>query len=117
MKSVLKITLGIILAFTVLIVGCVAIIGGRVDETADKVQEISDKASITQAEFQSVKVGPRGDTRGRIMSRFGEPQSGLESQTAEGLGCISYNREGKLTSFYQFCIDPETDRVQTKLSL
>ncbi len=117
MKSVLKIALGIILALTVLIVGCVAIIGGRVDETVDGVIEISDKFSITQAEFQSVKVGPRGDTRGRIMSRFGEPQSGLESETPEGFECISYNREGTLTSFYQFCIDPETDRVQTKSSL
>jgi len=125
MKSVLKIALGIILAFTVLIVGCVAIIGAGVDEAVDEVQKESDKTSITQAEYQSVKVGPEGNTRNRIVSRFGEPQSEQETQTgdvegipdsASGLECIYYNREGKIVSLYQFCIDPETGRVQSKSS-
>ena len=125
MKTVLKIALGIILAFTVLIVGCVAIIGAGVDEAVDEVQKDSDKTSITQAEFRSVKVGSEGNTRGRIVSRFGEPQSQQEIQTgdvegipdsASGLECIYYNREGKVASLYQFCIDPETDRVQSKSS-
>ena len=70
MKTVLKIALGIILAFTVLIVGCVAIIGAGVDEAVDEVQKESDKTSITQAEYQSVKVGPEGNTRDRIVSRL-----------------------------------------------
>ena len=125
MKTVLKIALGIILAFTVLIVGCVAIIGAGVDEAVDEVQKDSDKTSITQAEFQSVKVGSEGNTRGRIASRFGEPQSQQEIQTgdvegipdsASGLECIYYNRGGKIASLYQFCIDPEADRVQSKSS-
>jgi len=123
MKTVLKIALGIILAFTVLIVGCVAIIGGTVDQAVDEVQKESDKTSITQAEYQSVKVGTGGNSRARIVARFGEPQSQQDIQTgdvegipdsASGLECIYYNREGKIASLYQLCIDSETGRVQSK---
>jgi hypothetical protein len=123
MKTVLKIALGIILAFVVLIVGCVAIIGGTVDNAVDEVQKESDKTSITQAEYQSVKVGTGGNSRARIVARFGEPQSQQDIQTgdvegipdsASGLECIYYNREGKIASLYQFCIDSETGRVQSK---
>ena len=91
----------------------------------DEVQEDSDKTSITQAEYQSVKVGSGGNRRSRIVSRFGEPHSPQDIQTgdvegipdsASGLECIYYNREGKIASLYQFCIDAETDRVQSKSS-
>lgn len=125
MKTVLKIALGIILAVTILIVGCAALIGTSVNKAVKDVQKESDKTSITQAEYQSVKVGADGNTRDRIVSRFGEPQSQQDIQTgdvkgipdsASGLECVYYNREGKIASLYQFCIDSETGRVQSKSS-
>jgi len=120
MKTVLKIVLGIVLGFTVLIVGCVAIIGAGVD----KAQKDSDKAAITRAEYASVKAGPNGNSRKRIESRFGEPQSSDDVQ-AEGVkgipesdfsqSCIYYSRKGELASLYQFCFDGN-GRLRSKAS-
>ena len=119
MKTVLKIALGIILAFVVLIVGCAALFSAGVNEA----QKDNDKTSITQAEYDSVKIGPNGNTRERLIERFGEPQSQQDIQsgeiegipdTASGMECIYYNREGKLASLYQFCVDTQTNRIQSK---
>ena len=125
MKTVLKIALGVILGLTVLIVGCAVIVGVGVDEAVDEVQKDSDKNSITRAEYASVKTGTNGNTRKRLESRFGEPQSQQDVETgdiegvpdsASGLECIYYNREGELASLYQFCFDTGTGRVQSKSS-
>jgi len=120
MKTAMKVALGIVLGFTVLIVGCAVIIGAGVD----KAQKDSDKTAITAADFGSVKTGPDGNTRKRIVSRFGEPQSSDEVQ-AEGVegipesdfsqSCIYYSRKGELASLYQFCFDGN-DRLRSKAS-
>jgi hypothetical protein len=114
MKTVLKITLGILLAVVVLIVGCTALIGAGVNEA----QKDSDKTSITVAEYESVKVGPGGNSRDRLVSRFGEPSSAQEVKgevPEAGLDCIYYNREGEFASIYQFCFGAD-GRAETKSS-
>ena len=123
MKTILKVALGIILGLTVLIVGCAVIVGVGVNEAVDEVQKDSDKTAITQADYESVKTGPDGNSRKRIESRFGEPQSQQDVETGEiegvpdsssDLECIYYNRKGKLVSLYQFCF--ENGRVESKSS-
>lgn len=108
MKTMLKVALGVVLGFTVLIVGCVALIGAG----AQQVQKESDKTAITLAEYQSAKTGQI--TRRKIEERFGAPQNAQEMR-AEGIdgipdtdfeqSCIYYNREGHLASIFQFCFD------------
>lgn len=119
MKTVLKIALGIVLGCTVLIVGCVALIGAGIDEAQDE----SDEAAITQADYASVKTGAQGNTRKRLIDRFGEPAQQHEFETEGitpddpiGSECIYYNREGELAALYQFCIDAQTGRVESKSS-
>jgi len=112
MKTVLKITLGIIVSFTVLIGGCVALIGGAVNE----VQKDSDKTAITLEQYRSVDVGQ--DTREVVMARFGEPSSsneveveGLTATEPYGSECVYYNRKGQILSIYQFCFDTGTGKL------
>ncbi len=118
MKTVLKITLGIIVSFTVLIGGCVALIGGAVNE----VQKDSDKTAITLEQYRSVDVGQ--DTREVVMARFGEPSSsneveveGLTATEPYGSECVYYNRKGQILSIYQFCFDTGTGKLQSKISI
>jgi len=123
MKTVLKVALGIVLGLTVLIVGCALVIGASVDEAVDEVQKDSDKAAITQAEYASVKTGVNGNSRKRLIARFGKPASqdefeteGVEPDEPIGSECLYWNREGELASLYQFCIDTNTGRVESKSS-
>jgi len=119
-KTVLKIALGILLAVVVLIVGCGVLLGAGINEA----QKDSDKTAITQAEYDSVKTGSSGNTRERLEKRFGEPQSQQDIETsdiegipnsASGLECIYYSREGQLASLFQFCFD-SSGRVESKSS-
>lgn len=108
MKTVFKVMLGIVLGFTVLIVGCAVLIGGA----ANEVQKQSDKTSITVVEYGSAKVGQA--TRSQLEKRFGNPQTSDEIQTDDVSGipksafkqsCIYYNRTGQIASLFQFCFD------------
>lgn len=108
MKTVLKVTLGIVLGCTVLIIGCVALIGASVDSA----QKESDKTAITLAQYRNAKTGTT--TRAQLVSRFGRPQSS-DSVQADGVkgipasdfrqDCFYYSRKGKLASLFQFCVD------------
>jgi hypothetical protein len=118
MKTVLKITLGIILGFTVLIGGCAALIGGAVNE----VQKDSDKTAITLEQYRSVDVGQ--DTREAVMARLGEPSSsneveveGFTANEPYGSECVYYNQKGQILSIYQFCFDTGTGKLQSKVSI
>lgn len=120
MKTVMKVALGIIIGCVVLIGGCAVIIGAGVDEA----QKDSDKTAITPAEYASVKTGPNGNSRKRIISRFGKPQSSddVQAEGVEGIpesdfsqSCIYYSRKGDLASLYQFCFDGN-DRLRSKAS-
>lgn len=114
MKLALKITLGVALAIAALSVGC----GALVSVGFNEVQKATDKHAITQAQFDSVKTGARGNTRKRILARFGEPQVvEFEEQQPPGQrDCIYYNRRGELISTYEFCFDAR-DRVTSKALL
>ena len=117
MKTILKITLGLVLGSILLIGGCVAILGAGVNEA----QKESDRTAITPAEYRAVKTGTSRDA---VEAKLGEPENRDEFSTEiEGLGdepigqtCIYYGREGELLSLYQFCFDINSGRLESKSS-
>jgi hypothetical protein len=83
-------------------------------------------AAITVDEYDSVKVGPGGNSRKRIEARFGPPRSvqALDSAGAQGRGgpaagreCVYYRVQGKKGSLFELCFDARTQRVQSKRGL
>jgi len=114
MKTFLKVALGIALGFALLFVGCGALVGAGFNA----VQKEADKHAITQTQYESVKTGARGNTRKRILARFGEPQPVEEVEDdlpTDQTDCLYYNRKGQVLLTYQFCFD-EHDRVTSKAS-
>jgi hypothetical protein len=116
MKTVVKVTLGVLLAVAVLIGGCVALVGGA----ADSVQKDNDKTAISRAQYRQVQTG---DTRSAVESRLGDPSSDTEFSTdVDGLdkpvgsSCIYYNKKGEILSGYQFCFDVNTKKLESKSS-
>jgi hypothetical protein len=116
MKTVVKVTLGILLACVILIGGCVALIGSA----ADDVQDESDRTAITREQYRQVQTG---DRQSDVESRLGNPESADEfSSEIEGLdkpvgsSCIYYGRKGELLSGYQFCFDVNTKKLESKSS-
>lgn len=111
----LKIALGVLLAGAVLLVGC----GALLNVGFNGVQSVADEHAITQAQFDSVKSGPRGNSRKRILSRFGDPQVVEEppgQAPAADADCIYYNRRGNFLSTYELCFDSH-DRVKSKTAM
>jgi hypothetical protein len=112
-KTVLKITLGILLAAVLLIGGCAALIGGA----ANEVQEI-DKSAITPAQYRSISTGMTRDAVERTQgapadeSEFSSEIEGFDQPA--GSSCIYYHRKGELLSLYQFCFDVNTGRFESK---
>lgn len=96
MKTVFKVALGIILGLTVLIGGCVAVLGAGVDE-ADKEQK---KKGITVAQFKAQKTGK---AERAVRTDLGDPEDAQQFEDAgvEGLvkpsksSCIYYPEKGK----------------------
>lgn len=100
MKLVLKIVLAGVILLVLIIGGCTALVGTAMND----VEKESQKNSITQKEFKSVK---QGDSLDAVKERFGEPQ---DEQTTEVEGltmdCIYYPVEGgDILESYQFCFD------------
>jgi hypothetical protein len=105
----------------VLILVAAAILGGVVLFVS---VEDANRPTITEGEFRSVKIGSStGNTRQRVESRFGEPQTqadiddrGIENlrHPGPGLDCLYYNRKGEFGALYQFCFDTKTQRVKSK---
>ncbi|MDO9410109.1 hypothetical protein [Patulibacter sp.] len=116
MKTVIKVTLGILIAFTILIGGCVALVGSA----ANDVQDENDRTAITPAQYRSIKTG---DAKSEVEAELGDPESADEfSSEIEGLdkpvgsSCSYYGRKGELLSGYQFCFDVNTDELESKSS-
>lgn len=116
MKTVLKVTLGILLACVILIGGCAALIGGA----ANEVQEENDRTAITREQYREVRTG---DTKAEVEAELGEPSSDNEfSSEVEGLdkpvgsSCIYYGRKGEVIAGYQFCFDVNTEKLESKSS-
>ena len=103
MKTIFKVVVGILIAATILIVGCVALIGGAADEVGKEFNRQQNKNAITNAQGRSVKLGT---TRAEVERKFGKPESDQESEN-EGLGadsCIYYNiKDGEALDSWQFC--------------
>lgn len=103
MKTVFKVVVGILIAATILIVGCVALIGGAADEVSDELDKEQNKNALTNGQARSVKLGT---TRAEVVRKFGKPKSTQESEN-EGLGadsCIYYNiKGGEALDQWQFC--------------
>lgn len=121
MRTVCIVAAGFLVAGTVTIVGCAALIGGA----ANEVQKESDKTAITPAQYQSVGSD---DTLDSVKAEFGEPSDqqdteinlSAEEKAAIGSGaagdsCIYYSRKGELASLYQFCFDANGE-YQSKAS-
>jgi hypothetical protein len=96
LKTVLKVALGVLLGFAVLIGGCVALIGAGVDE-ADKEQR---KKGISVSEFRSMQLG---SSQAEVRRRLGKPEDAQQFEQAgiEGLtqpsrsSCVYYPEKGK----------------------
>jgi len=111
MGTVLKVMLGLLLAFVVLIVGCVALFGSAAEEVTREQQE----NAITDAQARGLPLGTR---RRAVIERFGRPASTQESES-EGLGrsgCIYYNRaDGEFGENWQFCFEQGRLRSKNRL--
>jgi hypothetical protein len=83
MKTILKITAGILLAGTIVIVGIVALIGGA----ASSVASDQEKSAATPAQIQSLHHGMKRSAVHRIMA---PAKAHLQSSSdTEGLGTSS----------------------------
>jgi len=114
MKTILKITAGILLAACVLIVGCSVLLSAGVNEAVQEVQKDSDRTAITFKQYRSVNSR---DSRDDVVQSFGAPSSasevGLKDLSSE---CVYYNRKGKFASIFQFCFDGN-GKYQSKASI
>lgn len=101
MKTVMKIVLGIVIASVLLIGGCMALLGGAINEVDKEIDKQQAEHSITQEEFKSLKHGESLDA---VIDRLGEPED-RQTMENEGLGksvLIYYNVEGgELGDMYQ----------------
>jgi hypothetical protein len=117
--SIVKIALGIILAFTIIIAGCVALLGTGVDKAPNN----SDKTAITTGQYDQAQTGTW--TKSQTISAFGTPQDAQDMQAAGIQGvpdsgfsasCIYYGEKGHLASAFQFCFDDRAI-LSTKLAI
>ena len=113
MKTFVKVALGIALGCVLLFVGCGALVGAGFNAVVEE----ADQHAITQTQFDSVKTGARGNSRRRILARFGEPQQVevQDDRRASERDCIYYNRKGQFLVTYELCFD-EHDRVFSKIA-
>jgi hypothetical protein len=114
LKTTMKIALGIVLLFVLLIAGCGALIGVG----ASEVQAESNEHAITQAQYGSVSNGMH---RSEVEALLGEPTSDQDMNVSvEELGiesnhqCMYYNEVDELASMFQFCF--EDGRLNSKAS-
>jgi hypothetical protein len=117
MKTVFKITFGIVLAGLLLMGGCAALIGGAANEVVKE----SDKSAITQAQFDSIEKGATKDevTEALKPAVFSNEQTTEVDSGETGMDldstCIYYNKESFADGMYQFCFDG-SDKMTTKAS-
>lgn len=110
MKTVLKVALGMLLAATVLIVGCVALIGGAANEVSKQITTEQNTNAITLQQYRNAEIGTRRST---IEKRFGPPEDkqefeseGIVTDEPSNSSCIYYNRKGgEIGDAFQFCFD------------
>lgn len=106
-RTCLIVTLAIMLAGAVLIVGCFALLGEGLEEA----EQEQNETAITQQEFRSITRGMR---ESEVRQQLGRPGDAQEFEN-EGLpgdvirsSCIYYNEEDQALGegrYYQFCFD------------
>ncbi len=109
-RTLLKVVAGLLLLGAVLMVGCVALIGGAVDEVDKELDRQQNESAITQRQFKQLKMGT---TQDQVEKRFGQPTDSqeMESEVAEldvqsNMSCIYYNRKGgEFGDMFQLCFD------------
>jgi hypothetical protein len=110
MKTILKITAGILLAGCVMIGGCVALVGGAASEVDNQMQKEANRSAITKVQLASVKMG---DSKKSVITTLGKPDDSQHMETSTEFGdstsdCIYYNVKGKDWSdldMHQLCFD------------
>lgn len=110
MKTVLKVALGMLLASLVLIVGCVALIGGAANEVSETLTTEQNTNAITLEEYRAVEIGSK---RSEVEADLGEPadkqefeSEGFLEDEPQSSSCIYYNRQGgDIGEAFQFCFD------------
>lgn len=104
-RTLLKVTLGVILGGLVLIVGCAAVIGGAANEASKSITREQNANAITNSQARAIELGT---SRKAVEDELGAPKSTQESENT-GLGsdtCIYYNvKGGQLLDSWQFCFD------------
>ena len=110
MRTIFKVAIGVLLAATVLVIGCVALLGAGADQVADELDKQQKANSISIKQYRATKTGT---TQKAIEKRFGDPADAQEFETevpeldAKSAGsCIYYNRRGgEIGDLFQFCFD------------
>jgi hypothetical protein len=115
LKGFAKIAVGATVALIVVIV----LIAVLVSAGAKQAQKESDKHAITQAQYDSIRLGTSEAT---VRARLGAPNSSDSSQAQFGSApvgqdCIYYNRKGELLHIFQFCFDHGTHKLEAKNSV
>ena len=103
MGTVLKVALGILLAVVLLIVGCMALLGGAANEVDKGIKRDQNKNAITNQQARQIKIGM---TKADVVDQLGKPESTQEGEN-EGLGkdqCLYWNlKGGEALDSWQFC--------------
>lgn len=110
MKTILKVALGILLAATVLIVGCVALLGTAANEVDKQLTTEQNTNAITLRQYRDVAIGTRKD---QVVEELGEPadrqefeSEGFLQDEPQSSSCVYYNRRGgDVGQVFQFCFD------------
>jgi hypothetical protein len=108
MNTIFKIAAGLLLAMTVLIVGCTALVAGAANHADKQMQKDHDKHAITKRQLASVHMG---DTKQDVIRVLGKPSNSQHLETSDSLGertndCIYYNVRGSSWTDlidYQLC--------------
>jgi hypothetical protein len=123
MALVLKITLGILLAAVILIIGCGALIAGTTDEITSEIEKSGvanygkNDRPMSAAAYKSINVGDHIES---VMERFGEPHAIVRgAKISTGMDDIySWKVEGgALLDTYEFDVNPKTRKITSKMRL
>jgi hypothetical protein len=123
MALVLKITLGILLAAVILVMGCGALIAGTADEISSEIEKsgVADYGEndrpMSAAAYKSIKIGDHIES---VMERFGEPQAivrGAKISTGTDDVYAWKIEGGALLDTYEFDVNPKTGKITLKMRL
>ncbi|MGY1641804.1 hypothetical protein ACI782_11815 [Geodermatophilus sp. SYSU D00703] len=120
-SAALKILLGIAVLMIAIIGGCMALVGGAVNEAVETLNEEQAKSAISQETFDGIQIGAtRADVDAAVAPAVPQDaqeftQEGVLDQEQINTSCIYFNRDGgTFGDVFQFCFDG--DRLTSKNS-